>query len=308
MNEIFRKLKLIRFFLNQYRWFKIKIYNSKKNKDDFLGTILGFICVASIIIIIWLLNFLFMPIIYGSPTGVGTAGDMFGGITALFSGLAFAGLITTLFMQRRELELQRRELKQTREVFSIQRFENTFFGLINLLNNHIRSIEVNIGISGKKHTGRDALENFSKKLPVQNKIIQKNIGKAYDPELVFDKCINQDIDEIRLSYENIYSKSLESDLGPYFRLIYNILKLIENTNFDENSEENLAYKKTYAKLLRAHLNSSEVKLLMFNCASYHGKKLKPWVVKYSLLKHITNEVKQENSIIAKTFPNKAFGI
>ena len=45
----------------------------------------------------------------------GTFGDMFGAINALFSGLAFAGVIYAIFLQRKELELQREELVLTRE-------------------------------------------------------------------------------------------------------------------------------------------------------------------------------------------------
>lgn len=45
----------------------------------------------------------------------GTFGDMFGAINALFSGLAFAGVIYAILLQRKELELQREELKMTRE-------------------------------------------------------------------------------------------------------------------------------------------------------------------------------------------------
>ncbi|MGE5493546.1 MAG: hypothetical protein ACM31P_19990 [Actinomycetota bacterium] len=44
----------------------------------------------------------------------GTFGDMFGAVNSLFSGLAFAALIFTVFMQREELSLQRRELEYTR--------------------------------------------------------------------------------------------------------------------------------------------------------------------------------------------------
>ena len=47
----------------------------------------------------------------------GTFGDMFGAVNALFSGLAFAGLIYTAMMQREELELQREELGLTRQEF-----------------------------------------------------------------------------------------------------------------------------------------------------------------------------------------------
>jgi hypothetical protein len=45
----------------------------------------------------------------------GQAGDLYGSINALFSGLAFAGVIVTILLQREELILQRKELIQTRE-------------------------------------------------------------------------------------------------------------------------------------------------------------------------------------------------
>lgn len=44
----------------------------------------------------------------------GQLGDIFGGVNALFTGLAFAGVIYTILLQRRELELQRKELELTR--------------------------------------------------------------------------------------------------------------------------------------------------------------------------------------------------
>ena len=44
----------------------------------------------------------------------GTFGDMFGALNALFSALAFACVFYTLLLQRRDLELQRVELQQSR--------------------------------------------------------------------------------------------------------------------------------------------------------------------------------------------------
>ncbi len=44
----------------------------------------------------------------------GQFGDQFGAITALFNGLAFLGLIFTIYQQHIELGLQREELAQTR--------------------------------------------------------------------------------------------------------------------------------------------------------------------------------------------------
>src|SRR5687767_3677259 len=69
----------------------------------------------------------------------GQLGDMFGAVNALFSGLAFGGIIITILLQKEELKLQRKELRDTRKVFenqsgtlSVQRFENTFFKLLDL--------------------------------------------------------------------------------------------------------------------------------------------------------------------------------
>jgi hypothetical protein len=45
----------------------------------------------------------------------GTFGDMFGAVNALFSGLAFAGVIYAIYLQTKELKLQREELSQTRK-------------------------------------------------------------------------------------------------------------------------------------------------------------------------------------------------
>lgn len=204
---------------------------------------------------------------------------MFGGITALFSGLAFAGLVTTMVMQRQELELQRKELAQTREVFSMQQFENTFFGLITIFNDHVNSIEIvksDLKLTARmsneiKYKGRSALV-----------LIADNLPKGTDKE-----STRAEIQSAINEYELMYNRDLESELGPYFRLLYNIIRHIEHADFRGTEKEKTDKQLIYSKIVRAHLNSSEVKLLMFNCASVHGSGLKSWVVKHSLLKHIT---------------------
>ena len=39
-------------------------------------------------------------------SSLGQAGDLFGGVNALFTGLAFAGLVFTIMLQRRDLQMQ----------------------------------------------------------------------------------------------------------------------------------------------------------------------------------------------------------
>lgn len=48
----------------------------------------------------------------------GQFGDVFGAVNALFSGLAFAGLIFAILLQREDLELQRQELTLTRQALT----------------------------------------------------------------------------------------------------------------------------------------------------------------------------------------------
>lgn len=122
----------------------------KENKQDqYLW--LGF----PTIFLIWFL--------YGYCQGSLQADTSFDRLNALFSGLAFWGVIWAILLQKRELRYQRDELILTRgEVrgqkeqlqaqnvtLSRQRFENTFFSLLNLFINVINSMEVTANIGGK---------------------------------------------------------------------------------------------------------------------------------------------------------------
>lgn len=60
-----------------------------------------------------LIYFLAVKWLIGSREHEGLFGDMFGGINALFSGLALIGAIYAVLMQREELELQREEMKRS---------------------------------------------------------------------------------------------------------------------------------------------------------------------------------------------------
>jgi hypothetical protein len=55
----------------------------------------------------------------------GQLGDLFGGVNAIFSGLALAGVVTAVVLQSKELQLQREEMKAQREQLELQREELT---------------------------------------------------------------------------------------------------------------------------------------------------------------------------------------
>jgi hypothetical protein len=67
------------------------------------------------VVALWAISFLIIVSVVGSWEKRAQLGDLFGVANSLFSGLAFAGVIYTIYLQREELSLQRRELQLTRE-------------------------------------------------------------------------------------------------------------------------------------------------------------------------------------------------
>lgn len=73
-----------------------------------------FVPVAGAVIISWEIWWLWLDACYDVHEVRGQVGDMFGGVNALFSGLALAGVVTAVTLQSKELQLQRQELELTR--------------------------------------------------------------------------------------------------------------------------------------------------------------------------------------------------
>ncbi|NQX57523.1 hypothetical protein [Paenibacillus qinlingensis] len=176
----------------------------------------------------------------------GTAGDMFGAINSLFTGLAFAGIIFTIIIQRQELSLQREELKLQREVvarstaelagqremMNLQRFETTFFNLITAHKTIVSSVT-----SGKL-TGIDLFETYYSDLSndisrhpnginstqfemISNPYlsIMKNLMLCYDNFIFILQFVRDELklnDEQKYSYSNIFVAQLpKSQIGMF---------------------------------------------------------------------------------------------
>jgi hypothetical protein len=70
---------------------------------------------VTLVLLLWLGNLLLLPRFFKDEQSRGQFGDQFGSVNALFSGLAFAGLISAIILQKRELALQREQLELQRE-------------------------------------------------------------------------------------------------------------------------------------------------------------------------------------------------
>jgi len=235
------------------------------------------------VVALWALTFFLF--FYTESSDRDAFGNMFGSVNALFSGLAFAGIIITILLQSQELKLQREELKATREEFQqqnatmkFQRFENTFFNLLNLLQKIVDSIDDNKQVKKNKSIGGDFVPIAQQGYDI---VVLKgrDVFKEKYYELISKIKYNRDKDLNTLYTE--YYDQVKTDFGHYFRTVYRIIKLVDETNLEEEEK----YK--YVSILRAQLSDYELLWLFYNCLCDYGKeKFKPLAEKYSLLKNM----------------------
>ena len=197
----------------------------------------------------------------------GVFGDSFGALTALFSGLAFAGLLITIFYQREDLGLTKEELRLTREEIKAQHLETTFFHMLRLQQDIVAGIDLQRQIEGgqQETKGRDCFKVFVKR-------IQRN----YQDELK----ANPNNDEHSLSdaaYESLWIKS-QSDLGHYFRSLYNVFRYVSEHEFTD--------KKQYGSIARAQLSDFELVVLLYNCTNHRGKNFARYAEEFEIFDNI----------------------
>jgi hypothetical protein len=86
--------------------------NAKKSSTT--STLRPLFLLSVVVFLVWLGTWAVLFFAIPGWTERGQFGDMFGAVNSLFSGLAFAGVIFTIYLQREELSLQRKELELTR--------------------------------------------------------------------------------------------------------------------------------------------------------------------------------------------------
>ncbi|MBL4974829.1 putative phage abortive infection protein [Bacillus halotolerans] len=191
--------------------------------------------------------------------GLGTFGDFFGGTTVgLFNLSSILLVLTAVIMQRKELEQTRNEFVQTNKTLIKQQFDNTFFNMINLHNEIVRT--TNIGETIGKSVFKNILNNINRRF--------KGSNKSY--ESLLD------------SYEYYYS-NYDYIFGHYFRNMYRIVKFIDEADLDLNE------KKNYIGILRAQLSTSELSLVFYNALSDKGDKFRKLIQKHEFFDDHLND-------------------
>lgn len=219
-----------------------------------------------------------IPAARDSAAAWGAFGDFFGGIlNPLVAGLA-------LFWLTRSIEIQKEELASTKFELSLakiaqqdqaktlekQRFENTFFSL---------------------------LEQHNAALSLLNSINQNNSRNISDADFVYNIVFN---DRFHLPETRLRLQSQNHRCGHYFRILYQLLKFIamrcpSSTFAAPFSGTQLIAaapsedEKMYSNIIRAFLGTDITQLLAVNCACEEQSTYwtyKCLIERYSLLEHM----------------------
>lgn len=288
------------------------------------------------IIVIWCLSWVLIDyFINSNPSPLmtkeaarGVFGDKFGAVNALFSGLAFAGIIITISLQRNEIALQRIDIEEQSATNNQQRFENGFFHMLDIHQKIVENAEI---LSDKKQKAflafiamlkENSLEfstfNSLKRLSrtqmhnlagshvlspdmlilldtadisTITAMLQSNlgiIGQYLETDISYHKNI------INAAYQKAHEKSKDA-LSHYFRNLYHIFRYIDQSAFIDNDA-----KMNYARIIRAQLSDGELVAILYNCLAV-GKsdsddsfefgypKMTKLVKKYDILQNINHK-------------------
>lgn len=204
-------------------------------------------------------------------------GDSFGAFNALVGAVGVVGVVATLIWQGLALQSQRQDQHR-------QRFETSFFELLNLL----RSLRENVRFSYSQEffqqsnkTGRTT-SRISNRMRVGQEAITSAIQEMrfwINEGRKVDKTI--DAESLANIYTSQIHKRYEARFGPYFRLVYTILDRIRRDSILTDDE-----KIGYANLLRSQLTSHDISLIAINGLAPVAKDLADLLTEFRLLKYL----------------------
>lgn len=205
----------------------------------------------------------------------GQFGDKFGSVNALFSGLAFAGLIYTIVLQRKDLQLQKKDLEQTRKELEGQKeeakkqnatllkqeFNSIFFNLLKVNRDMIESIQVS------SFDGQQALRHLYKRF-------KENVASTGKTD-----------EDIKCEYEKIYNFNREF-FSYYFRSLFRLISIVDRTEVITRFE-----KYDYLNIVFSQLSDYEIVFIFYDCSCrFTDNNMKNLIEGYSLFNRFPKEL------------------
>ena len=233
------------------------------------------------------------------PDKAGPWGDSFGPFSALFSALAFLGVVITLYLQSQAIKRQQLDYALQVGDQHRQRFEDMFFQLLDMLRAARSEVRY-----------RQTKSYRAIKRPGKNSTVET--GAAAFRAAMFElrhwltdptPYPSDSSAHTREYLGKLYLKTVhtryESTLSPYFRLLYTILWRLREDKILTADE-----KIRYGNLLRGHLTSFEVGMAGFNGLIPQSNDFSELITEFRLLKyHPAGVVREALSFV---YPKQAF--
>lgn len=241
---------------------------------------------------------------YGSVSEYGNVGSYIGGIVG--SLWSFSGIILffiAIRLQRKELELQINELKETKETFQQQSFETTFFNLLNRQQQIVNSVEhhypnksqsvydlnqegvrffVNSKILLKAlydyFRNTNSLSQEHNKLNINSSDITEEELNRLESKLSKLDSEEKYVQELYLFFMDKYYQQF----GHYMRHLYNILRYVNSVkvNFPQEKIQQ------YISILKSQLSTSELFFIFYN--GYAFPKMRAMINEFRITEYLKN--------------------
>ncbi len=209
-----------------------------------------FVCMAILSVVLWFAWWWFAPLLVNRPGSydeAGQRGDMFGSINALFTCLAFCGLLYTIIMQRRELA-EARQNSKNQEVTAM------FF----------RQIEhFCVERARARSTVLTGYEGIGLVSHFVDVIEEKDLYRTQD---------SSEDDQVPLLNMAIHGGYISA-----YRSLLIVFKLIDSSGISDGNRDYLL------DVLRAEISPIESRLLYYICTRKWGVELKQYSAKYAFL-------------------------
>ena len=192
----------------------------------------------------------------------GQFGDFIGGIVGtLISYISVRLLVRNLREQMKSNQQQAESNSQNAKVFELQQFNEMFKLLFNQYQDTISNYRY-----GSDLTGQKAIAAIAKDIMLHGGTI--NSGTYQERE---SKALS--------IYDSFYVNY--HDVAPvHFRIIYRIFQLIDEAEISDTQRRDVA------KIMRCQLSEEELFLLRYNCKSPYGVKMRLYLNRYNLQKHL----------------------
>lgn len=183
--------------------------------------------------------YLTWPVTTSSIEKAGVFGDSFGVINTLFSGSAFAGLIITIL-------LQRKELNESRIISRKQNFDDSFYRLLDFYQRNLNAILITDHQAGIKYEGISALGYLQRKL-TSAMLPYAKYAQDVDSRPLYEYYLFVEIQKL-LIRQSRYLGTLESIL------------LLINNGIEDPKERPI-----YWNILASQITSVELKYIFYRC-------------------------------------------